>query len=283
MIKTGVIDRERWPLPAPEKRVEDWETIDHKAWRIRNQAIYAAMVDHMDQAVGKMITALKASGQFENTLIVYAHDNGACAEHLSGNAWNTANLVLKNAREAGKKTAVGDVYEVPMGGPFTFGSVGHNWANAQNTPMRRYKANVHNGGACTPAIMHWPAGMKAKPGSISPGRGHVVDVMATSLELAEAKYPASFAGNAIKPHESHSLVPVLAGGPGDRDHPYLFNHSGTHAVVKGDYKIVREGKGDWALYNLAKERTEITDLAGEHPEIVAGLTKIWEARWGKQE
>lgn len=281
MIKMGVIDEKRWPLPAPEKWVKDWETIDHKEWRIRNQAIYAAMVDHMDQAVGKVIAVLKATGQFDNTLIVYVHDNGACAEHLSGNAWNTANLVLEDARKAGKKAAVGDVYDVPMGGPFTFGSVGHNWASAQNTPMRKFKANVHNGGACTPAIMHWPAGMKAKRGSISGGRGHVVDLMATCLELAGAEYPETFGGNAIMPHESHSLVPILSGESGDRDHAYLFNHSKTHAVVKGDYKIVREGKGKWALYHLAKERTEVTNLAAKQPKVVEELARIWEARWGK--
>lgn len=279
MIEMGIIDKERWPLPAPEKRVEDWAKIDHKEWRIRNQAIYAAMVDHMDQAVGKMIAALKATGSFENTLIVYAHDNGACAEHLNGNAWNTANLVLKNAKAQGKSVAVGDVYDVPMGGPLTYGSVGHNWASAQNTPMRRYKANVHNGGACTPAIMHWPSGIKAKAGSISSGRGHVVDFMATFLELADASYPENFQGRAIAAHESRSLVPILKGGTGDRSHPYLFNHSNTHAVVKDDFKIIREGRGSWALYNLAKERTEITDLADQHPEKVAELAKIWEARW----
>ncbi len=282
MIKMGIINKEQWPLPAPEKRVQDWETIDHKEWRVRNQAIYAAMVDHMDQAVGKIVAQLKKTGQFENTLIVYAHDNGACAEHLSGNAWNTANLVLEKAKKDGETVAVGDVYDVPMGGPLTFGSVGHNWASAQNTPMRRYKANVYNGGACTPAIMHWPAGMKAKRGSISSGRGHVVDLMATCGELADARYPENFEGRTIAPHESQSLIPIIEGGPGDRNHAYLFNHSNTHAVVKGDFKIVREGKGDWALYNLAKERTEITDLAEKSPEIVEELAELWEARWGSQ-
>jgi len=282
MLKMGIIDKERWPLPAPEKGVEDWETIDHKDWRIRNQAIYAAMVDHMDQAVGKMIAALKKTGRFDNTLIVYFHDNGACSEHLHGNAWNTANLVLEKAKEAGETIAVGDVHDVPMGGPLTFGSVGHNWASAQNTPMRRYKANVHNGGACTPAIMHWPRGMKTKPGAITPERGHVVDLMATCMELADAKYPETVAGKAIDSHESLSLVPVLQGRESDRQHPYLFNHSNTHAVVAGGFKIVREGKtGAWALYNLDKERTEITDLAPQHPEVLQGLGRIWDARWGK--
>ena len=282
MLKMGIIDKERWPLPEREPRVNDWETVDHKAWHIRNQAIYAAMVDHMDQAVGRIVTALKRTGQFENTLIIYAHDNGACPEHLSGNGWNTANNILAKAKQEGQIVAVGDIYDVPMGGPLTYGSVGHNWAHAQNTPMRRYKSNVHNGGACTPAIMHWPDGLKTKPGSITAERGHVVDLMATCLELAGTSYPEKFADKTLDPHESKSLVPVLNGGSNTRDHAYLFNHSGTHAVVSGDYKIVREGKRPWALYNLAKNRTETINLAKKLPQVVEDLSEIWEARWGEK-
>ena len=281
MLEMGIIDEERWPLPAPENHVADWEAVDHKAWRIRNQAIYAAMVDHMDQAVGKIVAALKETGTFEDTLIVYFHDNGACPEHLSGNGWNTANNVLAKAKKEGKTVAVGDQFDVPMGGPLTYGSVGHNWASAQNTPFRRYKSNVHNGGACSPAIMSWPKGLKTKAGSITEQRGHVVDLMATCLELSGAEYPRTWDGKTIAPHESLSLVPVISGGAANREHAYIFNHSGTHAIIKGDYKIVREGKRPWALYNLTKNRTETIDLAKEAPERVAELSALWEARWGK--
>ncbi len=135
MLKMGIIDRERWPLPPMEPGVADWESVDHKAWHIRNMAVYAAMVDHMDQAVGRIVDALRRTGQLDNTLIVYMHDNGACSEHLSGNGWGTANNVLAWAEKNGKTIAVGDQYDTPMGGPLTYGSVGHNWANAQNTPL----------------------------------------------------------------------------------------------------------------------------------------------------
>ena len=283
MLKMGIIDKERFPLPEREGRVKDWESIDHKPWRIRNQAIYAAMVDHMDQAVGQIVGALKRTKQFENTLIVYFHDNGACPEHLGGNGWNTANNILAKARKEGKTVAVGDKYDVPMGGPLTYGSVGHNWACAQNTPMRRYKMNVHNGGACTPAIMHWPAGLKTRAGSITEQRGHVIDMMATCAELAGAELPEEFNGKTIDPLESLSLVPIMKGKTTSRDHAYLFNHANTHAIVKGDYKIVREGgKRPWALYNLARNRTETIDLAAKQPEVVTKLAEIWEARWGKK-
>jgi arylsulfatase A-like enzyme len=282
MLEIGIIDEERWPLPPAEKNVKAWDSVDHKPWRIRNMAIYAAMVDHMDQAVGRVVDALKRTKQLDNTLIIYFHDNGACPEHLGGNGWNTANNILAKAKKEGKKVAVGDVFDVPMGGPLTYGSVGHNWANAQNTPLRRYKSNVHAGGSCSPAIVHWPAGLKTKPGSITSQRGHVIDMMATCLDLAAGEYPAEFAGNKVAPHESQSLVPIFQGKQVDRDHAYIFNHSGTHAVVKGDYKIVREGRRPWALYNLAKNRTETNDLAKEQPDRVETLEKIWDARWGKK-
>jgi len=282
MLEMGIIDKARWPLPPLEGRVKSWDTIDHKSWRIRNMAIYAAMVDHMDQAVGTIVRALEKTKELDNTLIIYFHDNGACPEHLSGNGWNTANNILAKAKKAGKTIAVGDKYDIPMGGPMTYGSVGHNWANAQNTPMRRYKANVHNGGAGTPAIVHWPAGLKTKPGAISSQRGHVIDMMATCLDLAGAKYPKQFKGNETKPHESFSLVPILKGDKVDREHAYVFNHGGTHAIVKGAYKIVREGRRPWVLYNLDQDRTETNNLASKYPDRVSQMAAIWEKRWGKK-
>ena len=283
MLEMGIIDKERWPLPATEWNVKKWKDIDHKEWRIRNMAIYAAMVDHMDQAVGKIVAALKRTGALDNTLVIYFHDNGACPEHLGGNGYNTANNVLAKAKKAGKKVYVGDHFNVMMGGPMTYGSVGQNWAHSQNTPLRRYKMNVHEGGACTPAIVHWPKGLKHKPGSITLQRGHVIDMMATCLELAGAKYPAERNGRKVDPHESLSLVPVLTGGQQPRDHAYIFNHAGTHAVIKGDYKLVREGrKRPWYLYNLAKNRTETINLAEKEPSLVAALEEIWENRWGRK-
>ena len=105
-------------------------------------------------------------------------------------------------------------------------------------------------------------------------------MMATCIDLAGAEYPKQFNGKTIDPHESLSLVPVFMGQSSDRNHAYIFNHSGTHAIVKGDYKIVREGRGPWALYNLADNRTETSDLAGQYPELVEEMAAIWDARWG---
>ena len=105
---------------------------------------------------------------------------------------------------------------------------------------------------------------------------------ATCLDLAGANYPQEYGEQTLREHDSLSLVPIFKNSQNDREHAYLFNHSGTHAVVKGDYKIVRERKGDWALYNLARNRTETNNLAGEKPELVKELAAVWEGRWGRK-
>ena len=279
MLEMGIIDQKHWPLPQMEPNVAKWDTVNHKEWHIRNMAVYAAMVDHMDQAMGHIIDALKRTNQLDNTLIVYMHDNGACSEHVKDNAHGTANNVLAWAEENGKTIAVGDVYDVSMGGPLTYGTVGHNWANAQNTPLRRYKANVHEGGACTPCIMHWPAGMKYK-GEITQERGHVVDLMSTCIELAGAKYPSEFNGKPILKHESLSLVPVIKGGVQPHSQCYYFDHNKTQAVIQGDWKIVRERDNPWQLHNLTENRTETIDLSAEYPDRLQEMITLFE-EWKK--
>jgi arylsulfatase len=281
MIEMGLINKKRWPLPAPEPGVADWDTIDNKPWRIRNMAVYAAMVDQMDQAVGRIVDALKRTNHLDDTLIVFTNDNGACAEHLDGDGWDSAKNVIAWAKAQGKKLSVGDNMDIPSGGPYTYHSVGHNWANAQNTPLRRYKCNVHEGGACVPCIMHWPNGMAFK-GNITGQRGHIVDIMSTCLELAGAKYPSNFNGNSIESNEGTSLVPTIKGGSQDYDRAYYFNHAGTHALTKGDYKVVREGRRPWHLYNMAEDKTETKDLAAEIPEKVKQLTGLWFARYPEE-
>ncbi|MCF7849715.1 MAG: sulfatase-like hydrolase/transferase, partial [Kiritimatiellales bacterium] len=223
--------------------------------------------------------ALRRTGQFENTLIVFVNDNGACAEIPKKGG--SASYIVGKAKERGETVSQGNDVNVKMGAPMTFSAVGPNWANAQNTPMRRYKKNVHNGGALTPAIMHWPAGLKMPPGTITEQRGHLIDMMATCLELAGIEYPKTFNGTSLKPLDSQSLVPVIEGETVPRDRAYFFRHAGTSAVVKGDFKLVKDKGGEWELYDLTKNRTETEDIAGEYPERVAELSRHWNDKWGK--
>jgi arylsulfatase len=166
-----------------------------------------------------------------------------------------------------------------MGGPNTYGSLGRHWAHSQNVPLRFYKASVYEGGACTPAIMHWPKEIKEK-GKITAQRGHVIDMMATCLELAGAEYPTEFAGKKLEELESKSLVKILKGELVDRNRAYLFNHSGQHAVIKGDFKIIRRNKkSPWELYNLKENRTETKNLADQMPERIKEMAALWEKRY----
>jgi arylsulfatase len=269
MLEMGLIDRERWPMSPPEPGVRDWESLPNKDWHVRNMAVYAAMVDHLDQAVGKVVAALEETGRLDNTLLLFCSDNGACSEHLGGNGWNTAVNVLEKAKREGRTITIGDDPSVPNGGPETFGSVGRDWANAQNTPLPRYKANVRAGGTLTPAIFHWPARIPAdQRGKLTSQRGHVVDFMATACELAGTEAPTN---------RGRTLVPMLTGGKLDDDFPYYFNHQGTHAIIRGKFKLVQERKGPWQLFDLSKDKTESHDLAAEHPGLVEELKALWES------
>ena len=269
-VELGLVDPEVWPLPEREGRAGPWEEADHKAWRVRSMATYAAMVDHMDQAIGRVVDALKRTGRYENTLILFCADNGGCSEHLSGNGWGTAINVLAWAEEEGLRISMGDEYDVPTGGPLTFHSVRHEWANAQNTPLRRYKANVHEGGACSGGIAHWPRGI-ANAGAIVRTPVHVVDVAPTVYALAGATYPEGY-----PPLEGISLLPLLRGGD-LAERPLFFDHAGTRAVRLGRWKVVQEGKRPWALYDLSTDRSETRDLSQAQPGRTEALVARWQA------
>jgi arylsulfatase len=265
MIKMGIIDKDTTPLAAKESNVPDWKNVSHKAWRTRNMAIYAAMIDVMDQSIGRIVETLKRTQQYENTLIVFLSDNGA------------ANKVINKIK--GKE---GFDFTQVIGGKESWGSVGPNWANAQNTPFRFYKNNAHQGGALTSAIMHWPAGLKITAGGITRQRGHVVDIMATAIDLADAKYPNIENGHHILPTEGISLTPILYGDTIKREQPYYFKRGGktgsSVALIVGDYKVVRERDEPWELYNLKQNFSETHDLADKFPQLTAEMAAKWKQK-----
>jgi arylsulfatase len=153
---------------------------------------------------------------------------------------------------------------------------GQSWATLENTPFRRYKHYNHEGGIATPLIVHWPAGVAAQ-GELRQQPGHLVDVMATCVDLAGAKYPAEFKGQPIQPMEGRSLVPAFANQPIQRD-GLFWEHEGNAAVRVGDWKLVRMGRnGPWELYNLKTDRTELHDLAATETSRAAELAVKWEA------
>jgi arylsulfatase A-like enzyme len=240
----------------------DWAKVTRKPWEARCMEVYAAQVDRMDQGVGKIVESLTKNQLLDNTLILYLQDNGACAETI-GRAANKAGV------------------PPPMPGPAdTWISYGQAWANVSNTPFRYYKHFVHEGGISTPLIAHWLAGITRR-GELEYQPGHLIDVMATCVDLSGAKYPTEFAARAIQPMEGRSLVPAMNGQSIQRE-AIFWEHEGNRALRVGKWKLVAKGpRGPWELYDMEKDRTEMHDLAAAQPDRVREMTSQWE-RWAKR-
>jgi arylsulfatase len=286
MRSMGLIDP-RWELSPPPA---EWDPQKDKAWEARCMEVYAAQVDRMDQGVGKIVAALKAAGQFDNTLILFLQDNGGCAEpngrapgrpkkdtnpqpHKPTDAqWMSRPLVTRDGR------AIRSGPKVMPGGDDTFIAYGQNWANFSNTPFREYKHFVHEGGISTPLIAHWPAGL-ARKGEFERSPGHVIDIMATCVELAGAGMPAEFNGKPTTPLQGVSFAAAFrAGGTrAPRSRPIFWEHEGNRAMREGKWKLVAKGvKGSWELYDIDADRTEMHDLAAAQPDRVKEMAAAWQ-------
>jgi arylsulfatase len=167
-----------------------------------------------------------------------------------------------------------------MPGPAdTYIAYGKAWANASNTPFRRYKHWVHEGGISTPLIAHWPAQIKSR-GKLRHQPGHLIDIMATCVAVSLAEYPSKYKGNSITPMEGRSLVPAFDSKPIEREAIY-WEHEGNRAVRQGKWKLVSRHPGEWELYDLEADRTELNDLAQKHPAKLAQLKSLYES-WAKR-
>jgi arylsulfatase len=253
----GILDP-RWKLSKRDPVAQAWaDTAGKEEWDLR-MAVYAAMIGRMDQGIGRVLEAVKRIGASQNTLVLFLSDNGASAEALD--SWPEPARGHKpgstvGTRESHRCLEVG-------------------WANAANTPCREHKMWVHEGGIATPLIAFWPAGIKAE-GKLTAEVGHVVDLMPTLIELAGVEYPRSFQGRELTPLEGKSLVPVFEGKPlGGRT--LAWEHEGNRAIRVGNWKLVASFQGDWELYDLAADRTELNNLASQSPERVKQLSRLWQ-------
>lgn len=281
MIEMGLV-KEEWPLTARDTDVPAWKDAPDKEWQQRRMEVYAAQVDSMDQAVGRIVDSLTATGQLENTLILFFADNGGCAEELRFNPNTQRALHVPEKAPDGGKLQFGNEPATMPGPANTYQSYGIPWANASNTPFRLYKHWVHEGGISSPLIAHWPKGISAK-NEIRHTPGHLIDLMATCVDLAKAKYPTAFNGNEILPMEGVSLAPLFTGDSLERPQPIFWEHEGNRAVRAGKWKLVSRFNNEnrWELYDLDADRTEIDDLAETNPEEVARLQAAWET-WAKR-
>ena len=273
MLALGLVDK-RWPLTPRDETAPAWADEKNKEWMERRMEVYAAMVDRMDQAVGRIVDKLQAAGQLDNTLLLFLADNGGCAEELRG-AGNALH-VPKLTRD-GRPVRFGNRPEILPGRDDDYQSYGLAWANASNTPFRLYKHWVHEGGIASPLIAHWPAGIGKNRGGLVNEPAHLVDIMATCADLGGAPYPERYKGERILPMEGRTLGPALRGAGPRPARALYWEHEGNRAVREGDWKLVSKYPGEWELYNLREDRTELRNLAGAQPARVREMAGKWEA------
>ncbi len=249
MIKLGLIDK-RYKLTPRPANIPAWNAVANKQW-VRKMAVYAAMIDRMDQGIGRLVENLKANNQFNNTLIVFISDNGGCAETVEG----------RNFNDSTKK----------IGERVSYVTYNEPWANVSNTPFKKYKRFMHEGGMITPFIMQWPAKIKARPG-YSEQIGHVIDLLPTALQVAGVK-----AGNT----EGKSLSYVWDNSTAV-ERTYCWEHEGNAAIRKGNWKLVKDQEdASWELYNLSADPTESTNVVALNKEKAASLLTEYQA-WAKR-
>ncbi|MDP6047421.1 MAG: sulfatase-like hydrolase/transferase, partial [Phycisphaerae bacterium] len=274
LLESGLFDKSNTPLP-PNSSKRPWKKLSDadKAYEAEIMSVHAAMVDCVDQGIGRIIKKLKETGQFDNTLILFLADNGASPERGYPPGFDR-NGHKRDGTQVNYKARTG------LGSEDTYPYLGRPWSNAVNSPFRYWKAESYEGGCHTPMIAHWPKGLKTKGGAITHQVGHVMDVMPTCLELADAKYPAEYKGKKIVPMDGKSLLPILQGKQRAGHESIFFEHVGGRAVRTGDWKISALRGKPFELFNLAKDRTESTDLAKEHPEKLQAMTKAWK-QWAR--
>lgn len=213
--------------------------------------VFAAMIDLVDQNVGRLIDDLKRRKVFENTLFLFCADNGGCPFE----------------RTRGRNLEPWD--------PKSYWTYDASWGQVSNTPFRLYKQNQHEGGISSPLIAHWPNGIKAKAGTITRQPAHLIDFMATFLEIGQARYPKTVGKRKIDPLQGKSLLPILEGKE-RKGHESLYFQFGTdRALRKENWKLVSAKGGKWELYDLDKDRTELNDLSDKYPERVNEMSKEW--------
>jgi arylsulfatase A-like enzyme len=271
--------------------VGDWEGVKRKAWEARCMEVFAAMIDNMDQGIGRVLAELRSSGRLDNTIVFYLNDNGGCAEDMGRTRLPeppaselqpmSPDMLQERIRlpmQTRDGRAVRSGPRVMPGPADTYIAYGRDWANVSNTPFREYKHWVHEGGISTPLIVHWPAGIPtARRGKLETQPGHIIDFMATCVELAGAAYPQEWHGSRIKPMEGISLVPAFQGKPLERAEPLFWEHESNRAVRDGRWKLVAKEARPWELYDMEQDRTEMHDLAAKHPQQVQRLSAKWDA------
>lgn len=280
-MKKMEIFKDQVDFLSDRQSMKEWRDNPDKEWDARAMAVHAAMIDRMDQEIGKVLKALEEKGELENTLIMFMSDNGCspeiCQYYEPG----------ENDRPDMLRDGTPMIYprnkEALPGPEITYASLGPEWANVANMPFRFWKAKMYEGGICTPMIVHWPIGVEVKKGAVVDAPCHVIDIMATGLDIANATYPNVYNGNDIIPYEGKSIIPILKTGTRKGHQVLGFEHFNEKALMSNDgWKIIQPGKkAEWELYDLNTDRTEMHNLAVEYPERLNQMIADYES-WAER-
>jgi arylsulfatase len=261
-------------LAPRDSRASAWEEAKFKDWEADRMAVYAAQIDCLDQSVGRVRQALRDGGVEKQTLIFFLSDNGA-----SDQAYGQLDKPGQTWRIDGTPTRVGNRPDIEPGPADNFVTAGPAWSCVANTPFREHKNTNYEGGIASPLIVWWS--QVGRAGRVSDELSHIIDIPATILDVAGVAYPARFASRDVTPLAGKSLLPVLKGN-GRQGHATLcWSTSRSRAVRDGDWKLVARKGRPWELYDLARDRSELDNLAQTHPERAARMAQIfeqWQAR-----
>lgn len=267
-LRLGIIPA-KWQLPPRDSLVPAWHQMrasEQDAWDLK-MAVYAAMVDRIDQNIGRIVNKLKEIGADQNTLILFMSDNGASHEYAFP-LWKQTDEVIEQVKNR------------PADHPHSFATYEYNWANASNTPFQSFKHWAHEGGISSPFIAYLPNTIPT--GSINHQSAHLIDVQATLFDLAGVKYPKTYQGNPITPAEGVSLRPALSGKPWPGHEALYWEHQGNRAVRQGKWKIVSSyPENQWRLFDMENDRTELHDLNQKNPEKLQELIALYDA-WAQK-
>ena len=258
MQKLGLADANQ-QLPGRAITVPEWERqADREDWA-RRMEVYAAMIDRMDQGIGNIIDAIRARGDLDNTLILFLSDNGGSSESVTSRGLHNSSI--------------------PIGARGSYAAYREPWAHVSNTPLKKYKQWVHEGGIATPMIAHWPAVIA--PGSFEKTPAHVIDIMATCLDIAGIANPESTQTPSDKTPDGNSLLPVFKNEDFNRSQPIYWEHLGNKAIMVNNWKLVAAKDGPWELYNLDNDRSEQKDLSSEMKTKVDSLNDLY-VKWARE-
>ena len=274
MVELGLISPEQTPVSRNESG-RLWENETDKEFQAANMEVHAAMIDCVDQGVGRIIQKLKETGEYDNTIIIFSSDNGASSENYGIGEFDRHDRTRDGQMVTHDSRTPGD--------QLSYNYLGNGWAGAINTPFRYWKAESFHGGIAAPTIVHWPAGMKSGKGSIVNEPCHFIDIMPTCIALAGAEYPSTYNGHSIKPlaAEGRSLLPLISGeGEWNGERTLFWEHENGRAVRVGNWKMTSLRNGGWQLFDLSTDYSETNNVAAEYPDKVREMKTLWN-NWAK--